>query len=258
MGQDFPGALPFPIIIHNLLYRNSKREYNFRKFMKAQKAQLLDVLVVIAFVLILFNLVLTFDLFKKLESKTGGSVASQQAAEEKTRVNVGVGNNPARGSKDASVTIVEFGDFQCLYCERFFSQVLPEINKNYIKSGKAKFVYRNFPLGFHEYAQKAAEAVECANEQGKFWSYHDKLFENPSAIDAKDLKRYAADLNLNTDKFNGCLDSGKMNAEVQKDIDDGTKYGVSGTPSFFINGMPLEGAQPYSVFEEIIKEELKK
>lgn len=109
---------------------------------------------------------------------------------------------------------------------------------------------------FHENAQKAAEASECADEQGKFWEYHDTIFENQNLIDISSLKKYAADLGLNTAEFDSCLDSGEMASEVQKDFKDGQSYGVQGTPAFFINGIPISGAQPYEVFEQAIESQL--
>jgi len=221
-----------------------------------KKIKLLNNLVVVALILLLVNLVLTFDLYRKLDSKADANVKSAQ--KEVERVNVSAEDDPTKGSKNAKVTIIEFADYQCPYCGYFFTKVLPEVEKNYIKTGKVKFVYRDFPLNFHQNAQKAAEAAECADKQGKFWQYHDKLYQDQKVLDTESLKKYAAELKLNTDSFNKCLDSGEMAGEVQKDFEDGTKYGVSGTPSFFINGIPLEGAQPYSAFEEIIKEELKK
>jgi len=178
--------------------------------------------------------------------------------EPSQRLQVSADDDPVKGSKDAPVTIIEFSDFQCPYCGRFYQQTLPLIEENYIKTGKVKIVYRDFPLSFHQYAQKAAEAAECAHEQGKFWEYHDKLFENQNALDVASLKQYASELGLDAQKFNDCLDSGKKASEVQKDFNDGSMYGVSGTPTFFINGIPLVGAQPYSVFEQIINQELSK
>ena len=120
------------------------------------------------------------------------------------------------------------------------------------KQGNIKFVYRDFPLSGHQNAQKAAEASECADEQGKFWEYHDLLFENQEVLDVASLKIYAADLSLDADTFNECLDSGSMADEVQKDFDDGTKAGVDGTPAFFINDKLLSGALPFSAFEQAI------
>lgn len=145
-------------------------------------------------------------------------------------------------------------------CE-VFSADLPQIGKEYIKTGKVNFVYRDFPLSFHKHAQKSAEAAECANEQGKFWEYHDILYGNQSDWSSEGipkLKEYAKKLNLDTKKFDDCLDSGKYFQEVQKDFSDGQKYGVSGTPTFFINGIKLVGAQPYETFKRIIEQELQK
>ena len=162
-------------------------------------------------------------------------------------------DDPFLGEDDAAVTIVEFSDFQCPFCKRFHEQTLDQIKTNYIDTGKVKFVYRDFPLGFHPFAQAAGEAGECAKEQGKFWEYHDKIFQNQASLSNDGLKQWAADIDLDTDKFNGCLDSGKYKQEVQKDFSDGQKLGVSGTPTFFVNGVKLVGAQPYSAFDAAIK-----
>lgn len=173
-------------------------------------------------------------------------------------IEVSIDDDPVKGSDNASVTIIEFSDFQCQFCEKFYTQTLPSIEKNYIETGKVKLVYRDFPLNFHQNAQKAAEASECADEQNKFWEYHNKLFENQNTLDITSLKQYAKDLVLDASKFDNCLDSGQMASEVQKDFQDGTNYGVSGTPAFFINGRLVSGAQPFSAFKEIIDEELAK
>jgi protein-disulfide isomerase len=172
-------------------------------------------------------------------------------------VDVSIGNNPALGLADAKVTIVEFSDFQCPYCARFQSDTFPQITQNY--GDKIRFAYRNFPLtSLHQYALKAAEASECANEQGAYWKYHDLLFQNQSALDDASLKNYAASLGLDTAAFNQCLDSDKYMSDVQKDYQDGITAGVQGTPAFFINGMPISGAQPYTVFKAAIDAELAK
>jgi len=226
-----------------------------------KKINLLNNLVVVALFLSLLSLVLIFDLYDKLGYFSKKDVEGQntnQPTDKTAKVDVSADDDPVKGSKTAKVTIVEFGDFQCPYCGVFAKQVLPELEKNYIKTEKAKFVYRDLPLSFHQNAQKAAEAAECADEQGKFWDYHDKLFENQKVLDETSLKQYAKDLGLDTAKFGSCLDSGKMASEVKKDLADGTKYGVGGTPMFFINGTPLEGAQPFSAFEQVIEQELKK
>ena len=165
-------------------------------------------------------------------------------------------DDPFLGKENAPVTIVEFSDFQCPFCERFYTQTLSQIENEYIKTGKVKLVYRDFPLGFHQYAQKAAEAAECADEQGKFWEFHNKIFENQQQLSSDNLKQWASKLGLDTNKFNGCLDSGKMTSEVQKDLKDGSAAGISGTPGFVINGKLISGAQPFSVFKQVIEAEL--
>lgn len=182
------------------------------------------------------------------------------------RIQASVDDDPVKGSGNASVTIIEFGDFQCPFCANFYTQTLPLIKENYINTGKVKFVYRDFPLDIscntsmnrqlHPNACKAAEAAECADNQGKFWEYHDKLFENQQSLDITSLKQYAEDLGLDAAEFNNCLDSGEMTSEVQNDINDALSYGVEGTPAFFINGIFVSGSQPFSVFQQIIEEEL--
>ena len=171
-------------------------------------------------------------------------------------VEVSADDDPAIGPEDAPVTIIEFSDFQCPYCARFQSQTLPQILSGY--GDRVRFVYRDFPLtSLHANALKAAEAADCANEQGAYWKYHDLLFQNQSGLDDASLKNYAASLGLDTGVFNQCLDSDKYLSEIQKDEQDGITAGVQGTPSFFINGMPLTGAQPYSAFQTAIEAALK-
>jgi len=156
------------------------------------------------------------------------------------------------GDPNAPITIIEFSDFECPYCGRAANDAVAKIKTNYVKSGKVKIVFRDFPLGFHQYAEKAAEAAECAGDQGKYWEMHDKLFSNQGALSVSDLKGYAKSLGLDTATFDSCLDSGKNAAEIAKDMADGQKYGVSGTPAFFINGNSIVGAQPYENFKSII------
>ena len=177
---------------------------------------------------------------------------------ETPKVNVSINDEHVLGELDAPVTIIEFSDFQCPFCKRFRDQTFDKIKEKYIDTGKVRFVYMNFPLKSHENSQKAAEAAECAHEQGKFWEYHDILFENQQKLAVEDLKKYSADFGLDTEKFNDCLDSGKMKDEVNKDFEDGITYGVQGTPAFFINDMALSGAQSFEKFKSIIEKELAK
>lgn len=172
---------------------------------------------------------------------------------------VDIDDDAVKGLDSAPVTIIEFSDYQCPFCARFYSETLSKIDEKYIQTGKVKMVYRDFPLAFHEYAQKSAEAAECSGEQGKFWEYHDLLFENQAEWSQQGIskfKEYAELLRLDRNRFDKCLDEGEMAEEVKKDLADGTKAGVEGTPAFFINGKFVSGAQPFSVFEEIIEEEL--
>jgi protein-disulfide isomerase len=229
-----------------------------------EKTKLLTVLVAVTLVITLLNFYITFDLNSKFDSITGKVVARQDIQpiptvpkpQQSSRVQVSVDDDPIKGLKDAPVTIIEFSDFQCPYCERFVTQTLPLIEKNYINTGKVRFVYRDFPLDSHQYAQKAAEAAKCADDQGRFWEYHDKLFNNQNSLDISSLIQYAKELNLNETTFNDCLNMGRMAPKVQKDLNDGLQYGITGTPTFFINGIELVGAQPYTVFEQVISDEL--
>ncbi len=160
---------------------------------------------------------------------------------------------PSRGPETAKVTIVEFSDFQCPFCSRGRDTV-EEVMQAY--AGKVRLVFRHFPLDFHKQAPKAAEASLCANEQGKFWEYHDALFKNQQKLELADLKEHAGSLGLDGAKFGECLDSGKMAKVVSEDLAAGKKVGVSGTPAFFINGQMLSGAQSLDEFKKIIDAEL--
>jgi protein-disulfide isomerase len=169
------------------------------------------------------------------------------------RFEVATDGRPALGPASAPVTIVEFSDFQCPYCRRV-EDALKEVRKKY--GDKVRLVYRDYPLRNHANAQKAAEAGRCANEQNKFWEFHDAMFANQSKLGSVDLKATAARLGADTGKFNRCLDDGKYAAQVSRDVSDGNSLGVDGTPAFFVNGRSLTGAQPARTFEGVIDEEL--
>ena len=174
---------------------------------------------------------------------------------EPKRVAVSVDDDPARGPKTAPVTILEFSDFQCPYCSRV-EPTLKQIEERY--GDKVRIVFRDYPLNIHPFAAKAAEAAACANEQGKFWEMHDKLFANQQKLTVDDLKGYAASIGLDAAGFDQCLDSGKHTEEWKKDLAEGTQYGVTGTPAFFVNGRFLNGAVPYDKFTAMIDEELER
>jgi protein-disulfide isomerase len=164
-----------------------------------------------------------------------------------------IDDDSVKGDENAPVTIVEFSDYECPFCERFYSQTYSQIKSEYVDTGKVKLIFRDFPLGFHQNAQKAAEAAECAEEQDKYYEMHDKLFENGVTGGVTTFKTYAEQIGLDQNEFDVCLDSGAMADEVAKDMRDGQAAGVKGTPAFFINGELVSGAQPFSVFQQKIE-----
>lgn len=219
-------------------------------------------------------LTVAFGLLLVISIVTGGfsgstetgkvAVAPSAGAVPQTQpiADVDIDDDAILGDEDAEVTIVSFEDFQCPFCKRSFDQTFPLIKQNYIETGKVRYVYRDYPLPFHTEADEAANAAECAGDQDKFWEMHEKLFENQAEWAGSTnvnsfLKGYAGDIGLDQGKFDSCLDSRKYDKEIKADIDAGTKYGVSGTPTFFVNGIKLVGAQPYSAFEAAIEQALK-
>jgi protein-disulfide isomerase len=182
-----------------------------------------------------------------------GATAIAQAPE---RTEIATAGYPARGPATAPVTIVEFSDFECPFCGRLFP-TLKIVERIYLE--RVRIVYRQFPLRrIHPLAQKAAEASLCANEQGRFWEMHDSLFSDQEHLTIDALKARAVTLKLDRAAFNTCLDSGKQVAAIDKDVAEGTKAGVTGTPAMFINGRMLVGAQPFATIQAIIEEELNK
>ena len=180
---------------------------------------------------------------------------------------IGVDDDPVLGEAGAKVTIIEFGDYQCPICRLFWKETLPRLRKEYVDTGKVKLVFRDFPLPGHPMAVPAAMATECAEDQGRFWEMHDKVYREQdrraregevAEFRANDLKRWAADLKLDTAAFNSCLDSGKYKQEVAADYAAAMGVGLKGTPVFFVNGRALLGAHPFADFQKIIEEELKK
>jgi protein-disulfide isomerase len=158
-----------------------------------------------------------------------------------------------KGPANATVTIIEYSDFECQYCSQAV-QTIDDILKKY--PNDVKVVFKHFPLDFHPYALKAAEAAECAADQGKFWEYHDALFANQNELEVNTLKYYAKEIGLDEDEFNRCLDSGAMAGRVDADKKEGLAKNVRGTPAFFINGEFISGARPFTVFDDAIQKEL--
>lgn len=175
---------------------------------------------------------------------------------EPPRLQIEVAGGVAKGPASAPITIVEYADYQCPYCTRALAS-LKQVEERY--AGKVRIVFRDFPLTqIHPNAGKAAEAGACANDQGKFWPMHDRLFANTSKLGVDDLKKHALDLGLDAATFDACLDTGKHAEAWKKSLEEGQRYGLSGTPSFFINGRLMVGAQPFEGFAQVIEDELER
>jgi protein-disulfide isomerase len=186
---------------------------------------------------------------------TAGTTASAAPAAPTGPVDVDIKGRPFKGNEDAKVTVVEFTDYQCPFCKRHFDTVLTSLLKKHGKN--IRYVVRNFPIpSLHPLAQKASEAAECALEQDKFWEYHDYVFAHQDEIAVEQLKEHARAVGLNGADFDQCLDDGEKASVVKKDVDDGTSYGVTGTPTFFINGEIVKGAIPLTTFETHITKHL--
>lgn len=250
----------------------------------AQSNKLVPVLVVLLIVasFLIGSLYTQVNLLKKggtVVSGTGGGtgdgvVAGGQAANPpppdpgtSVKATIDVTGAPSLGDKNAKVALVEFTDYQCPYCGQLFTQTFPSLKKEYIDTGKIRYFVRDFPLiQIHPLAQKAAEATACANDQGKFWEYHDKLFTNQQALAVDDLKKYAGELGLNASTFVACLDSSKYKDKIAKDQKDGESYGVRGTPASFVgviegntvkDAFLVSGAVPFDTFKQTIDGVLK-
>jgi protein-disulfide isomerase len=173
---------------------------------------------------------------------------------EPPRQTVSAGKSPAKGGANAQVEVIEFADFQCPFC----LAAAPTVKRVVETYGdRIRLVYRNYPLPNHPQAQPAAEAAQCANEQGKFWPYHDRLFAEAGKLMDEDLKKAAADLGLDAARFNACVDERRYKSVVEADQKAGNEAGVNGTPAFFVNGRLLSGAQPFEAFKRVIDEELE-
>lgn len=194
------------------------------------------------------------QLYEKLQEGVAAAPVAP-AAQEQAKVDIAVGNAPVKGPKNAPVTIVAYSDFECPFCSRVVP-TLKQLEEQY--KGKIKVAFKHQPLPFHQNARLAAAASMAAHEQGKFWEMHDKLFENQRALDRASLDSYAKQIGLDVKKFGQALDSKKFEALITADSTEGSKVGANGTPTFFINGRQLVGAQPINAFQAIIDDELKK
>lgn len=162
-------------------------------------------------------------------------------------------HDPARGPATAPITIIEFSDYQCPYCARV-TPTLDRLRAAY--PDKIRIIFKDFPLPNHPLAPKASEAAHCASDQNKYWEMHDRMFANQQQLDVPTLKQHAGELKLDQAKFDQCLDSGKFAGMIKADMEQGAKLGISSTPTLYVNGRPVIGAQPYEYFVNVIEEEL--
>lgn len=198
---------------------------------------------------------LTDALSEVLEVQAETIASSQQAAQTDpdARVDVSADDDPAHGPVDAPVVMIEFSDFNCPYCGRFARETLPLLRENY--EDRIRFVYRDYPI-LGDSSFQAAIAAECANDQGAFWEFHDLLFENQRGFNQAMFIRFGEELGLNIEQFTTCQNDPAIRDEIGGDYTEANRLRVSGTPTFFINGRRVVGAQPYEVFQSAIDEEL--
>ena len=232
----------------------------------------------LVFVVIIFAFFLgmltnkVFDLQSQVNDMSKANVAPTQTNAAQTLpslqptpagpVNVGVGNYPALGNSNAKVTVIEFADFRCPFCEQWFQTVEPNLISDYVKTGKVKFYFRNYAF-LGPASTLAANAGECANDQGQFWAFHDYMYQHqPDESDTSmytvdNLSQIAGTLGMDQSQFQSCLSANQDNDKVSKDSTEGQAAGVSGTPTTFVNGIAIVGAVPYSQIKTAIDNALK-
>lgn len=210
--------------------------------------------------------------YQKTEKPKNGGTEEQKAQTspgpedpavlgEKEMAEIVEGGAASKGEENAPITIVEFSEYQCPFCKRYVDETYVQIWEEY--GDQIYYVFHDYPLAFHPHAQKAAEAARCAGDQGKYWEMHDLLFNERDKWAEKeeigaDLRNYATRLGLDKNRLEECLSSAKYTQAIKDDFALGEKIGVSGTPTFFINGQKIVGAQPFTTFKAIIDAELKK
>ena len=250
----------------------------FSKISKVNITQILVILLIVA----AFLLGVLFARVQYLEKKdsnnqtaaAGNNIPQAAPAEDTNPKKVSVDDDAILGDANAKITMIEFVDYECPFCKRFVDETLPQIKKEYIDNGKVKLVMRDLPLSFHQNAHKESQAAECAREQGgdtAYYKYHDEIFKrttsNGTGLSLDQLPVIASDIGLNGSILQSCLDSEKYKAEVDRDLADASKYGATGTPSFFIGksgsgntfrGTILVGAQPFESFKAAIDAALNK
>ncbi len=190
------------------------------------------------------------------EIPTQAPVGNEEIAQEPTRFDITINDeDPSFGPEDAPITIIEFSDYECPYCQRHFLETAGPILENY--EGQIRLIFKDFPLtNIHPNAVSAAAAALCSKEQDAYWDFHDLLFEGSLGLNSDAYSGYAEFLNLNSTSFEECVSSERYVAKVNENLNYGASLGIRSTPTFFINGIPLVGAQPYEVFAQVIDSEL--
>lgn len=247
----------------------SLKRFNFRFPQNIKTTQILVVLLIVGAFVIGMLVMKVQDLEKSVSTQTTAtqaqsapSQALQQPQPTLGKQNVSIGHLQPKGDPNAKVKIIAFEDFRCPFCDQWFKNTEPQIIKDYVDTGKAVLYYRQYQF-LGPASVVAGNAAECANEQGKFWEFHDYLYQNqPDESDTSmytvdNLTQIAGNLGMDTNQFQSCLSSKKYDKNVSQDLSDGQKAGVSGTPTVFIDGTPIVGAEPYDAFKTLIDQELK-
>lgn len=199
---------------------------------------------------------------RQLLEKQQKPAAPPSAPAPPERVRLKIGKEFALGKSDAPLVLLEYTDYQCPFCNRFYTTAFPELKKQYVDAGKMRFVSRDYPLDFHPHSMKAAQATHCAGDQDKFWQLKDALMNNYSRLTPELITSLARDTSLDMAKFQACMDAGKYLPEIKEGIAAAQSVGINGTPSFvlgkvtgeYLDGYRIVGAQPYAAFESMAKE----
>ena len=231
--------------------------------MFADKSNFLGISILVSAIIVSGTLVYVFG--SSVNSGKFNTTPNAGTPDDGTEVVLGapeVGDAPVLGNSNAPVTIIEYSDFECPFCAKFYSDSLGKVKENYVATGKARFVYKDFPLtSIHFEAEKAAEAARCVRDElgdEGFWDMHDIIFERQGLLGDASFKEWARALGVNGGSFDSCLSSGKYADAVTADLDEGVALGVTGTPTFFVNGTRVVGAVPYEQIASIIEAELAK
>ena len=196
---------------------------------------------------------------KKNHKNDRGNYGDENLDDRVDFSSIDIAGEPSMGPDNAKILIVEFSDYECAFCGRFFSQTYPLIKSEYVDTGIAKFVYKDFPLSFHPQGEPAAIAANCVQRElsdEKYFEFHDLIFENQRSLSNDKYIEWAKSLGVDENTYRSCLEDPTIKQEIQEDISEGMRLGVSGTPTIFINGVKVVGAQPFSVIQEIVEEEL--